>query len=149
MKAENFCGVKNQFVIYTKKAIVFQSYETPIAVYVRESGNMFVREDNYYMNENNAYSSREIVALACAANGIVVNTDSVQVSLRKEAGVILYEKMKIEKEKYEVRSVYDTVKESGDVILKHGKEVIEWKDLNKESFIKLVDGFGLNFYNVK
>ena len=101
------------------------------------------------MNDNNAYSSREIVALACAANGIVVNTDSVQVSFRKEAGVILYEKMKIEKESYEVRSVYDTVKESGDVVLTHGGEVIEWKDLNKESFIKLVDGFGLNFYSVK
>ena len=47
MKAENFCGVKNQFVIYTKKAIVFQSYETPIAVYVRESGDMFVREEKF------------------------------------------------------------------------------------------------------
>ena len=120
-----------------------------ITVIINRVGIKFRREDNYYMNENNAYSSREIVALACAANGIVVNTDSVQVSLRKEVGVILYEKMKIEKEKYEVRSVYDTVKESGDVILKHGKEVIEWKDLNKESFIKLVDGFGLNFYNIK
>lgn len=47
MRAENFCDVKNQFVIYTKKAIVFQSYETPIAVYVRESGDMFVREEKF------------------------------------------------------------------------------------------------------
>lgn len=120
-----------------------------ITVIINRVGIKFRRENNYYMNDNNAYSSREIVALVCAANGIVVNTDSVQVSLRKEAGVILYEKMKIEKESYEVRSVYDTVKESGDVVLTHGGEVIEWKDLNKESFIKLVDGFGLNFYSVK
>ena len=120
-----------------------------ITVIINRVGIKFRRENNYYMNENNAYSSREIVALACAANGIVVNTESVQVSLRKEAGVILYEKMKIEKEGYEIKSVYDTVKESGDVILKHGEEVTEWKDLNKESFVKLVNGFGLNFYNVK
>ena len=120
-----------------------------ITVIINRVGIKFRRENNYYMNENVAYSSREIVALACSANGIVVNTESVQVSLRKEAGVILYEKMKIEKESYEIKSVYDTVKESGDVVLKHGEEVTEWKDLNKESFIKLVDGFGLNLYNVK
>ena len=120
-----------------------------ITVIINRVGIKFRRENNYYMNDNSAYSSREIVALACASNGIVVNTDSVQVNLRKEAGVILYEKMKIEKESYEVRSVYDTVKESGDVVLTHGGDITEWKDLNKESFIKLVDGFGLNFYNVE
>ena len=42
MKIENFCGEKNQFVIKAKKAIVFQSYETPIAVYDRESGVVYV-----------------------------------------------------------------------------------------------------------
>ena len=47
MRAENFCGVKNQFVIHTKKAIVFQSYETPIAVYDRESGIVYVDEKKY------------------------------------------------------------------------------------------------------
>lgn len=120
-----------------------------ITVIINRVGIKFRRENNYYMNDNSAYSSREIVALACAANGIVVNTESVQVSLRKEAGSILHEKMKIEKAEYEIKSIYDTVKESGDVVLKHGKEVTEWKDLNKESFIKLVNGFGLNFYNVK
>ena len=47
MRAENFCDVKNQFVIHTKKAVTFQSHETPIAEDVRESGNMFVREEKF------------------------------------------------------------------------------------------------------
>ena len=42
MKIENFCREKNQFVIKAKKAIVFQSYGTPIAVYDRESGVVYV-----------------------------------------------------------------------------------------------------------
>ena len=47
MYVENLNGAKNQFIIYTKKAVIFQSYETPIAVYVRESKDIFVREDKY------------------------------------------------------------------------------------------------------
>ena len=47
MYVENLNGAKNQFVIYTKKAVIFQSYETPIAVYVRESKDIFVREEKY------------------------------------------------------------------------------------------------------
>ena len=47
MYVENLNGAKNQFIIYTKKAVIFQSYETPIAVYVRESKDIFVREGDY------------------------------------------------------------------------------------------------------
>lgn len=47
MYVENFCGAKNQFVIYTKKAIIFQSYKTAIAVYVRKTAEMYVREEKY------------------------------------------------------------------------------------------------------
>ena len=47
MYVENFCDVKNQFVIYTKKAIIFQSYKTAIAVYTRKTAEMYVREEKY------------------------------------------------------------------------------------------------------
>ena len=47
MYVENFCDVKNQFVIYTKKAIIFQSYKTTIAVYVRKTAEMYVKEEKY------------------------------------------------------------------------------------------------------
>lgn len=46
MKAENFY-VKNQFVIHTKKAIIFQSYETPIAVYIRDTNTVYVSNKKY------------------------------------------------------------------------------------------------------
>lgn len=47
MYVENLNGAKNQFIIYTKKAVIFQSYETPIAVYVRASRDIFVQEEKY------------------------------------------------------------------------------------------------------
>lgn len=47
MYVENFCEVKNQFVIYTKKAVIFQSYKTTMAVYLIKTAEMYVREEKY------------------------------------------------------------------------------------------------------
>ena len=47
MYVENFNGVKNQFVIYTKKAIIFQSYRTSVAVYIRKMAEIYMRKGEY------------------------------------------------------------------------------------------------------
>lgn len=47
MKVENFCEVKNQFIIHTKRAVIFQSYETTVATYDRKSEVMYVSEKKY------------------------------------------------------------------------------------------------------
>lgn len=47
MKVENFCEVKNQFIIHTRRAVIFQSYETPVAAYDRKSEVMYVSEKKY------------------------------------------------------------------------------------------------------
>ena len=47
MTVENFCEVKNQFIIHTKTAVIFQSYATTVTAYDRKSGVMYVSEKKY------------------------------------------------------------------------------------------------------
>nr|DAE83096.1 MAG TPA: hypothetical protein [Caudoviricetes sp.] len=47
MYVENLNGAKNQFIVYTRSVIYFQSYETPIAVYIKDSKKLFIKEEKY------------------------------------------------------------------------------------------------------
>ena len=64
-KISNYFGVKNQFVIMDEDKIVFQSYETLIAVYYRKSGTVILDTDaENYSRTTSKYLKRFIEEIA-------------------------------------------------------------------------------------
>ena len=60
-KISNYFGVKNQFVIMDEDKIVFQSYETLIAVYYRKSRTVILDTDaENYSRTTSKYLKRFI-----------------------------------------------------------------------------------------
>jgi hypothetical protein len=70
MRVENFCDVKNQFVIYTEKGTFFQSYDSPI-VFISNSGKTYISDHwdysvttgkyrNKFLGETKKETSRKI-----------------------------------------------------------------------------------------
>lgn len=64
-KVSNYFGVKNQFVITDEDKIVFQSYETLIAVYYRKSKTVILDTDaENYSRTTSKYLKRFIEEIA-------------------------------------------------------------------------------------
>ena len=93
------------------------------------------------------YSYLEVSALVNAASGIVIDTESLQISIRKE-GNTFYEKLRLHKDGSEFRSVYDADKEQGSFSMTRKGITVEKEGLSKHSFIDWVEEFGLNYYNI-
>ena len=95
------------------------------------------------------YTSYEIMALASKASGIVIDTASLQISLRKEGDSIYYEKVRIHNDGSEYRSVYDADKERGSYYMTRKGITVKKEDLNKNDFIYWINACEMNYYGIK
>jgi hypothetical protein len=57
MRVKNFCGVVNQFIIYTKNGDCFQSYDSPI-VFISNSGKTYISDHWDYSVTTGKYRNR-------------------------------------------------------------------------------------------
>lgn len=60
IKAENFEGIKNQFLIYTNETVIFQSYESIIAVWNYKTQILILGRRWDYSNTTSKYLKRFI-----------------------------------------------------------------------------------------
>lgn len=122
-----------------------------VAVIINRVSIRFNREegDRDFSLGDRKYNYREVSALANAASGIVIDTESLQISLRKEGNSTYYEKVKIRKDGSEFRSVYDAEKEQGDFSMTRKGITVEKEGLSKHSFLDWVEEFGLNYFGIK
>ena len=120
-----------------------------VSVIINRVSIRFSREKEHvdFSLGDRKYNYREVAALANAASGIVIDTESMQISLRKE-GNTFYEKMRIHKDGNEYRSVYDADKERGSFYMERKGIKVEEEDLSKYSFLDWTETFGLNYYNI-
>nr|DAF57454.1 MAG TPA: hypothetical protein [Myoviridae sp. ctqfO1] len=122
-----------------------------VSVVINRVSIKFNREDTAddFMLGDQSFPYWKVSALANAASGIVIDTASLQISVRKEGNSIYYEKVKIRKDGSEYRSVYDADKEQGSYYMERNGVTVRRENLDKDTFINWINECEMNYYGIK
>ena len=122
-----------------------------VTVIINRVSIEFSREEGHvdFSLGDSKYTYYQIAALASAANGIVIDTKSLQISLRKEGDIIYYEKIRVHNDGSEFRSVYDACKEQGSYYMERKGITVRRENMDKDTFLDWINACEMNYYDIK